>query len=751
MKTFLLIFLLALAWQRSFAQTTSSLQQNLTATSTSFSITSNVVAIQASNSFPANAWLGISGCTNATMLNGQVLVTGSSRSSTQVVGTLYNTQLTPLTLSDVAGTADTTCLIQGQGYNPFATAPFPAPGSANCPHGNGSPGCASGPGTNTWAYDPATPCGPAINAAPCIAMVQMTDITTTGGPGQHSLVPSFTGETNDPLISLSDLGSPPEYFFSLTDDGAPFVYAGHIDPTHCGGNPCFVNDVTSESNAYHQVGWNYIGFSRNPANRPGTKKALLYALNLTNSYAPTLNACTLQYSAGAVTLVGSCSTLYNLNTCPGFGYLSVGTGLVGQATLKTDNFDNEITFALGSGLQGGFQDHMLFAISLANGTCTTYDTYGYSGTGVYSLGLTSGHAGTGWTTGNTATLPCGATATVTASGGAVTALTLQTKGSNCYLGTGFSASGAGSGLEVDVTGIGQPGLMGIIYPPIASASCPAGANTTLTCVTPAVATSPGIGAIDAYGIHSANMNGAGTAVNIAGWGTTSQGCIGCDLLFWTPSTGAITIITVPIQNGHGSPIYNWFGFATNPDYYMWKFPTGFSDPTCSSVSDCYLLFQLPSACGSSPGGSQMHSSSATPFNNDISPVLITSSVNTPGVPAQTNPPGWTCLYGANDLFTLNQPTGLANSYVHYYENGNNYGPGCSPNCENFQGADLIGTLAPDEAFWLVAEDMNANFSGNAGLGLSGTAPFVATYAIMLSSPGPAPPAVIRAPFHYLGW
>jgi hypothetical protein len=148
---------------------------------------------------------------------------------------------------------------------------------------------------------------------------------------------------------------------------------------------------------------------------------------------------------------------------------------------------------------------------------------------------------------------------------------------------------------------------------IASAACPAGANTTLTCETPTVATSTAVGAVDAYGIHSANMNAAGTAINIAGWGTSGQGCSGCDELFWTPSTGLITVITTANQNGHGAVGYTWFGFAVNPNYFMWNFPAGFADPTCSNSADCYLLFQL--SCTSSPASVQTTGGTGTAFTN----------------------------------------------------------------------------------------------------------------------------------------
>ncbi len=97
------------------------------------------------------------GCTNATQLNGQVLYTNGSTNLSQVVGTLYNTQQTALTLTNVANTADTTCLIHGQGWNPFPGAPFPAPDAPSCTNGNGSPGCAVGDGINTWANDFSAP------------------------------------------------------------------------------------------------------------------------------------------------------------------------------------------------------------------------------------------------------------------------------------------------------------------------------------------------------------------------------------------------------------------------------------------------------------------------------------------------------------------------------------------------------------------------------------------------------------------
>jgi hypothetical protein len=185
-------------------------------------------------------------------------------------------------------------------------------------------------------------------------------------------------------------------------------------------------------------------------------------------------------------------------------------------------------------------------------------------------------------------------------------------------------------------------------------------------------------------------------------------------------------------NGHGSDGYNWKGNAANPNYYENQPPNGTTDATCSTPADCYLLYTLPSGvaggtCATSPGGSQMHSSNATPTNDDSYPVEVTTSFNVGG--GQVNPPGLTGAFCSNSLFTINKVGGGTNWYLHHYENTNN-------STENFEGLDTICSFAPDMAFGLCAEDQNTGFAGNTGLGTVGGIAFVGTFAKMLNPPVP---------------
>ena len=69
-----------------------------------------------------------------------------------------------------------------------------------------------------------------------------------------------------------------------------------------------------------------------------------------------------------------------------------------------------------------------------------------------AVAITSGHAGTGYTTGDNVNLPCGATLTVTASAGVVTGLVIAINGTSCTtVGAVAATGGTGSGLQVDQT------------------------------------------------------------------------------------------------------------------------------------------------------------------------------------------------------------------------------------------------------------------------------------------------------------
>ena len=419
----------ALSVKAVFAQTgtTSLLTQNLTATSTSYSIASNIVTIAATNTFGANAWIGLSGFTHGTQLNGQVLLTNASTTGSQVVGTLYTVQKVAQTLSNVSTTADTTGYLQGQGWNPFVTAPFPL-----C---NGSPSCVVTPTVGTWAYDFSIP-GPGSDNAPTSPIVAIADY----GVSATSLSVSASGESYDHEISLPD-GSG-NYMYCLVNSGRCDIFSGHVDSSVCNNVPCFVPDVVLDSKAWNHTPVNYGAFSRNLTKRPGTHKALWYSLYESTPYASPfwLKSDVLSYSANQVTSTLT-TNLYDISTCPGFGYVTIGTGLAFSGALITDNFDDKVEFILGSGTQGGPGRHMQFVVSLTNGTCETLDTDGMTGTAVYTYGVTNGHGGTSYTNGDTITGAYGDTYTATVSGGVVTALTQVTAGTGASLGQGNATTG----------------------------------------------------------------------------------------------------------------------------------------------------------------------------------------------------------------------------------------------------------------------------------------------------------------------
>ena len=262
-----------------------------------------------------------------------------------------------------------------------------------------------------------------------------------------------------------------------------------------------------------------------------------------------------------------------------------------------------------------------------------------------------------------------------------------------------------------MTGIGTIGTYATLYAPISSASCPAG--TTLTCEAPITT------GIYTFGIHAGGMLSNGQYTWLSGWGTSGQPgqCTGCDYVIWSVGTSpTLTGTTSGNQNGHPSGGFNWLGTASNPNYYLNRFLGAISDPTCANLADCQLLYTLPSGgtggnCSVSPGGAQMHSAVSTILNDDSLPILVTSSINTPGTPTQTNPPNFTCGLGQNSLFSIAK-TGGTTWYAHHYENGNNHAG------EQFEGTDTICTESPDAVFAICDEDMNYGFAGNTGLATS---------------------------------
>lgn len=733
---------------------------NQTAQSTSFSIASGVVTIATSNTFPNPAYFGISKCTTATQLNGQVLLTNSSTTATQIVGSLLNTQNTTLSPGNVSTTSDATCFLQGQGWNPWYTAPFPPPGVATCTNGNGSPGCAlpspsTGWGANPWAYDFAVPCG-TPNAAPCAPMVLLADTSTTAG--RQSLVPSLAGETNERNISLSDGSNPPNYMFALSH-GRLDVFSGHIDPTYCNGSPCFISDVQGDGNAWSQSPINYGLFSRNLANRPGPHQALWYTLNMSPtcgisgtpdcSIAPVLQSYVLTYAAGAVT-ASAPTNIRAMNTCPGYAHLQVGGGLGVSSQIQIDNFDNHLLVSVEGGTQGSIQHHSVFIFTgltnPATNLCEEWDTAGYAGTNLNEIQVTASHGGSGYAVGDAQSFTeaagvCSSTFTISAISGAgptgpATKVAIASGASSgCYLARGWSTtatSGSGTGLEVDVAGAGASGSFGTYYAPILASACPAGNNTTLTCETPSTTSTA------SAGIHNCALQVDATSTSGCGGPNPMLG-----VQFNPGSFSSFTVATNPHLSGHGQPGYAWTGNAANPNIFEHKGLAGITDTGCSNPADCYLLYTLPnSGCAGAPGGVQMHGTQPTIFNDDSQPMYLTSSINSPGVPTQLNPPGFTCAFGQQSFFTVSKPPNLGNAtwYTHWYENTNNAVLANGP-VENFEGYDNIMACSPDGVFCIVATDMNTNFPGNTGLGVDGGgAAFTGAFSVTLPPLLPTPPA-----------
>lgn len=403
--------------QNAFAGCASGIPGALCGTnSTTYSVSSGVVTVNVANTVgPITGGnvvpLGVSNCSSATFLNGNILLANSSTTNSSVVGTLVNTQNTVLTPGNVGSTADTTCYLQGQGWQPLVLAPFPAPDGSNtsCVNGNGSPGCTasttSSPSViNEWSYDWSIP--GQNSYLPTVPIVQITDLTLTGGP---SWVPSVSGETNDPMISWDDLSG--GYFFGLVKSQGLRFGHGHIDNSHCGGVPCFMADTVTGSN-YLLLGAGAIdgSFSRNQSNRPGTNQAIFYGIDTSNAYAPTMNQYTLTYTPGTHTVTQTTTKLYDIDQCPGWGYVTIGTNIAHTTQFRVDNFDNIFEFGLGSGNQGALSRHTQFAISLTSSppTCATFDSAGMVGpnpaspaSNLYESDPTASHQGSSYAANDT--------------------------------------------------------------------------------------------------------------------------------------------------------------------------------------------------------------------------------------------------------------------------------------------------------------------------------------------------------------
>ena len=563
--------------------------------------------------FPSGAYVGLSQFTTGTQLNGRVLLTNGSTTTTQIVGTLYDVHKTALTPANVSTTADTTGFLQGQGFNPFYTAPFPPPGEPTCTPGNGDPSCslptqAAGWGANPWAFDFSVPCG-SYGAAPCVPLVMLADTSYTAG--HASMLPSAAGETNERNISLSDGSNPPNYMFALKQDsGALNIFSGHIDSSHCGGVPCFISDVVTTgvpgiNNAWTQTPLNYGLFSRKPSNNPGAHKALWYALNMSPtcgiagspdcSIAPVLQSYVLTYSAGAVT-ASAPTNIRAMNTCPGYAHLQVGGGLGISSQIQIDNFDNHLLVSVEGGSQGAIQHHSVFTFTgLSNPStnlCEEWDTAGYAGTNLGEIQVTASHGGSGYAVNDTFSFTqaggvCASTGQVTAiSGSAATNVSIVSGASSgCYLARGFSTtatSGSGTGMEIDVVGVGSSGSFGTYYAPLTASACPAGNNTTLSCESPQTTS-----------IASAGIHNCASQVDA----TSTGGCGGPNPMLgvqYNPGDfSSFTAATNTHLSGHGQPGYSWSGNAANPSIFEHKGLAGITDTSCSNAADCYNLYTLP--------------------------------------------------------------------------------------------------------------------------------------------------------------
>jgi hypothetical protein len=298
---------------------------------------------------------------------------------------------------------------------------------------------------------------------------------------------------------------------------------------------------------------------------------------------------------------------------------------------------------------------------------------------------------------------------------------VTTAGSGCHLsGANTTTGGAGTGLQVDITGTGTPGTFATTWPAISTASCAVG--STLTCES-AITSS-----VKVFGLHSGAMIRNGTFAHSSGWATTGQGCANCTYLYWDLNSNAIIQTVRP--GGHPAIGFSHYGNANNPNYEQWVIPTSAQfDATCVGPN-CQNLFVMNPACSTTPGGIQTHSSAPVPLNDDSYPYILTSTVNNTGT-VTTNPPAWTCGL-ASSLFSVDT-SGNTRWFVHHYQNDANFSAS-----ENFEGVDSICTVAPDGKFAICAWDANnptsgTGFSGNTGLGLDNSShPYVAPFSIMLN-------------------
>jgi Bacterial Ig-like domain (group 2)/Putative Ig domain len=679
--------------------------------STTYSVTTNVATINVTNTFNSGEIVGISGCTSATFLNGTVMVTNGSTTTSAVVGPWQNTQGTALTHANVAATADTTCYLQGQGWQPFVTAPWPAPGSTNCTQGNpctGQSGTLTTVDINTWTLDWATPSG-ALNSNPKNIMTMLTNIATLSTPCH----PSKSGETYDNLISLDDGAG--GYFIPCVQGGGINIAHAHI-ANSCGGSACVLMDTPTVACMQGVTGIATFSITQ----RPGANQALVYFLDISNNYQPTLKKETLTYSAtscsgGPGVTAGAATTVMNFSTgCPanGFQYLSVGTGLTSAMPLfvatSDGTHDTDWEVGLGTGLQNGTQKHQVFHIYNQGANCEIWDTQGYSGTALGSVAISPGAGGSGYHVGdvvNFQLLGASCTGTIpvnTVNGsGSVTSLGAPTMTINtgCVLGgTMSTTNGTGTGLVLIATQIGTP----------ASPCC----NTIWL----SGSTTPSSTNIDTYGIHGGSMQNNGVYIGNSGWGTTPQSpCGPCDGVVWTTQSATLNGITTNRQAGHPAIGRLFRAGSTNPPYT--KFPAG--DTSCTPSTDCTILFTPL------PVGSQNHSRWPTPLYDDSYPIYITSIGNVPKNFQPTNPPPWV------GPFTLStwaiEQSGTTHWFAHSYINSNNVLLN-----EDFNANQVIIICSQDAKFCIVPIDCNVNWTYNVGCGViaGGSVPYYIESAVM---------------------
>ena len=672
----------------------------------SFAASGEVFTINVANHFGTGAVGQISGCSSAPF-NGLIFTTNGSTTTSAVVGTLQNVDGTAYTHANISSTADTTCYLQGQGWQPFVTAPFPAPGNSACTLGNGQPGCTapgtSASGINTWAFDWDTPSG-ALNSVPKNCIVQLTDQSFDAG---KSYVPSLSGETNDGLISLND-GSG-GYFFGLVNGGATRILHGHYSATGCNGQPGFFTDTLTRANSWIQTPINYGRFSL--ATTPGTNQAKWYDINLSNNYAPTYESRILSNAAGVVTSATPV-TLFNVNLCPGWNYATIGTGFLPTAQFGVNNSDADVYFGLGTGGQGSATQHTAFHLHITNftgtsgNTCENWDTEGYTGTTATSIvsNPVSAGSGTGYQVGDTLSFSEGANcigsvnvASIGTSGQAKTFTINSFSVGNCTLNASVSPTGGhGTGAVLSIAGIGAPGT-----------PCVPSQSWTCGTVWPVGSTAPTVTPWAAFGIHSGNMEKSGASGYFSGWGKTAQAAGACsvsgrcDYIVWSLGTTTFTSQTDPNLGGHPAIGCGFLGDAYNPFYARGQYP--------NLTSSTEILTN-----GITPT-QQSHSTWEDPSCNQTPPFLLTNSMNT-SCSTSTNPPNFSGPFG-QALFAVAQSSTLTVpqtwTFARWYENTCN-------KTENFEALDGIWTCAPDGKFCIGPSDQNSGFSGNAGMGLDNT-------------------------------